>query len=314
MASPTRKPASDANDPFARYPPRPPQTGPPELVNPGFLLQAGGLTLLAALSLAYLSVCLLVWQGSWQRFLHPSKLVDKTPASVALAYEATPFDAGETGTPRLTGWWVPADSTAAATVLYLHEGDGSLSTSVLDLRRLHLAGLNVFAFDYRGFGQSSGPHPTEARMEQDASAALDYLINTRHIAADRIVPYGVGLGAVLAAKLVAAHPELKAVVLDRMRPNAWRNVVDDPQSRLLPMHLLVGQQFDVTGALARVHQQKLLLANPEDRSSAEGALTQQQLLRAAPDPKTTVTFDRVPTEELYEQTLHRFLDQALPPH
>lgn len=309
MASPT--PKRNAADPFARYPPRPPQTGPPELVDPRFLLKAGGLTLAAALALAYLSVCLLVWQGGWQRFLHPAKVVEKTPASLGIAFEATPFDAAETGTPRLTGWWVPSDSAVAPTILYLHEGDGSLSTSVLDLQRLHLAGLNVFAFDYRGFGQSAGPHPTEARMQQDTSAALDYLVNTRHLPASQIVPYGVGLGAVLAANLAAAHPELHAVILDRMRPNAWRNVVDDPQSRLLPMRLLITEHFDVTAALARVRQPKLLLGNPEDRSSSAGMLTQQRLLQEAPDPKTTVTFDRVPTQELYQQTLHRFLDEAL---
>ena len=312
MATPTpKRPARKPNDPFARYPPRPPVTGPPERVSPRFLVKALALTIAAAMLCAYLAVCLLVWIGGWQRLLHPSRVVDKSLAAAGIAFDPIRFDAATTGSPRLTGWWIPSDSASAPTLLYLHDGDGSLSTTLPALALLHRAGVNVFAIDYRGYGQSEGPHPTQARMDEDAAAALDYLINTRHLAPGRIIPYGAGLGAVLAADLAAAHPELPAVIVDQPRPDAYRNAVDFEQARWLPLRLLVRDHFDIAAALAGVHQPKLLLANSPWDANTPSIATNRALFRAVPEPKTTVTFDRPPAEDAYLQSLHRFLDEVV---
>ena len=219
--------------PAAKRPaPRRPAVAPakkntPEIVEASWLLKALGVCLVAALVCAWLTACLLVYQGEWQSVLHPSHTIDRTPASAGLAYTDVAFGAGDTGQPRLTGWWIPADAPgglqgryAAYTFLFLHDGSGSLSNAVPALARLHRAGLNVFAFDYRGFGKSDAlAHPSSGRMEEDAAAALGYLTATRHIAERNIVPYGSGLGGSLAAGLAVAHPELPAVVLDNPDPD-----------------------------------------------------------------------------------------------
>ena len=213
--------------PTPRRPPQQPARPVIENIDPRWLVKALLLTILAAAICAYLALCLLIYQGGWQLLLHPAAQngtqIDVTPST---PFQAIRFDASATGTPRLSGWWIPADSgpfvTPARTMLYLHDGTGSLSTTVRELALLHQAKVNIFAIDYRGFGRSEGPHPTEARMLEDSNAALDYLINTRHIAATEIVPYGVGLGAVLAAKLAGTHPELPAVIIDSPDPGCLR--------------------------------------------------------------------------------------------
>jgi hypothetical protein len=182
------KPTQQTQPQPNRYPPRPAvdPNAPLEVVHPLWLVKALGLTLLAAILCAYLAVCLLVYQGGWQLMLHPTHTISNTPTA---AFTPIRFDAAETGTPRLAAWWIPAEAPnpITPTILFLHDGTGDLSDSARLLDLLHTANVNIFAFDYRGYGQSAGPHPTEARMAQDTAAALDYLTNTRHIPASTIV-------------------------------------------------------------------------------------------------------------------------------
>lgn len=309
MATPTPK-----RDPFARYPPRPDNIQH-EVVNPRWLAKALAIALGAAAVLGYLAVCLLVHLGGWQLFLHPSRLVDKTPQSVGIAFDPIRFDAAATGQPRVAGWWIPAvqPGVASPTILLLHGGDGSLSSTLPELARLHGTPVNVFAIDYRGFGQSEGPHPSEARMTEDAAAALDYLINTRHIAPATIVPYGVGLGAALAAALMKAHPELPAVILDNPDPDAGSRPLRESRSRLIPMKLLLQDHFDLRGPLAALHRPKLLITGGDASKSAEQMAVTQRLFESAPDPKMSVSLPAGDHNAAFDAYLTRFLDEYLPP-
>jgi pimeloyl-ACP methyl ester carboxylesterase len=313
---PSRKqkavPKAHRPEPERRYPPRPPAE-PPEVVDPRWIAKALGATLLAAFVLAYLAVCLLVYQGGWQLMLEPTNKVDATPA---VPFQTIHFDAGETGTPRLTGWWIPAQSPTSTmpTILYLHGGIGSLGNSAKALSLLHRVPVNIFAIDYRGYGQSSPGHPTEARMSEDASAALEYLTGTRHIPETTIVAYGEGLGAALAANLANAQTEIQAVILDTPDPEAFSRATDAGKARLLPMRLLVQERFDVAAALAESKKPKLLLADRPDGSEMERIRANQALFRAVPDPKMTVTFDHPGevSEDAYVRSVERFLDEYLP--
>jgi pimeloyl-ACP methyl ester carboxylesterase len=296
----------------SRYPPRPAEDAP-EVVDPRWLLKALGATILAALVCAYLAVCLLVYQGGWQLLLHPVAKVDATPS---VAFEPVRFDAASTGTPRLTGWWIPAISPTPTTptILYLHGADGSLSKTVRELELLHRAPVNVFAFDYRGYGQSAKPHPTEARMAEDAAAALDYLVSTRHIPASTIVPLGEGLGAVFAATLARDHTDLPAFIIDNPDPVAFSRAIDSSKAHLLPMSLLVQEHFDLATPLTASHKPKLLIADTPFGWESRRLQANQALFRSVPDPKMTVSFQNPHAEDAYVQSLTRFLDEYVPSH
>ena len=309
------RPSHQTQPDFKRYPPRPAvdPNAPPEVVDPRWLVKALGLTVLAAVLCAYAAVCLLVYQGGWQLMLHPTRTLAKSPS---VPYTPLRFDAAETGTPRLAAWWIPAQSTALTTptILYLHDGAGDLSDSAPVLDLLHSANLNIFAFDYRGYGQSAAPHPTESRMAEDSAAALDYLTNTRHIPAATIVPYGQGLGAVLAAQLANTHPELPAMIIDTPDPNAFHNATDAGRARLLPMRLLVQEHFDLAAALKSSSKPRLLLADSPFSFDSQRVDENQAFFRTVPAPKMTVTFAHPGSTAEYLQSINRFLDEYLPHH
>jgi len=230
-------------------------TGPP-LVSGRWLFFAVLGVLAASAVCVWAALCLLFWQGSWQLLYHPSSTVARTPASAGMPFDPVDFATDGSGTPRLTGWWVaaaPASPRSRYTVLYLHGQDGNLSNTIGHLEQLHAAGVNVFAFDYRGYGQSRFARPSEVHWLEDAGWALDYLAGTRHIDPRSIVVYGWDLGANLALELAAAHPELAGVVLNEPIKGDLTPIFDDPRAKFVPAHWLVRDRFDLDAAAAEIH-------------------------------------------------------------
>ena len=278
---------------------------PPEVVSPLWLVKAIAITIVAALFCGYLTFCLLFYQGQWQLVLHPTRS-STAPASIAGApYELIHFGPDESATPQLTGWWIPASSGARyaqTTILFLPSGDGSLTDSIPSLASLHHLGLNVFAFDYRGYGQSAATRPNQQNISHDTDSAWQYLTNSRAISPQQIIPYGTGIGASLATQLAADHYTIPAIILDAPHADLLEAVQHDPRSRLIPVRLLFHENFPLTAPLSTLKTPKLLLS----RTAQPG-----QSFDTAASPKLTVELP-TPSDSLYTQSLTRFLDQYLP--
>jgi len=288
----------------------PPQPNPPEVVSPVWLLKAIFLTILAALLCGYLTFCWFFYQGQWQLVLHPTR-TSANPISIAgIPYELIRFGPDESATPQLTGWWIPSDPGGRyphITVLFLPDGNGSLANSVLTLASLHNLGINVFAFDYRGYGQSAAARPSQQSMTHDADAAWQYLATSRGIPANQIIPYGTGIGTSLATRLAIAHNAIPALILDAPRADLLNVAMRDPRATLIPVRLLFHERFPLAEPLSTLRTPKLLLSR---------ATSLDQTFLTASDPKLTVELTS-PSAVLYSQSLTRFLDQyvaqSLPP-
>jgi len=290
--------------------PRPPA----QTVSPRWLLAALGVTAAGALLCAWLTLCLLYWQGSWQLLYHPSSALTRTPASAGLAFEPIRFATAETGAPQLAGWWLPA-SGARFTVLFLHGAGGNLSDSVDTLAVLHNQNLAVFAFDYRAYGQSlplaSAGHPSEKKLLQDAGWALDYLTQTRHINLASIVVYGDSLGADVAAELAAQHASLAGVILAQPPADPMAPVFADPRSHLVPAHLLVADRYNLPAIASQLRLPSLWLM-PQPPAGQPAA--PPPAYRSVPTAKTLVWLNPPPqSDPHFAETLHRWLDDLPAP-
>jgi uncharacterized protein len=131
----------------------------------------------------------------------PDPLLICTPSEALLDYEDVWFNTSDDV--RLHGWIVPSAGSSAL-MLFCHGNAGNISHRVDNLRRLHDIGLNVFIFDYRGYGQSSG-QITESGFYLDAEAA--YTVAREHAAAKnlKLVMFGRSLGGIAAVHLGARH-------------------------------------------------------------------------------------------------------------
>ena len=252
----------------------------------------------------YITFCLLFWQGQWQLVFQPSRIISATPATAGMKFDEISFDATETGILQLNGWWIPAEPHApyaAETLLLLHHGTGSLSDTLPQLKALHILGINVFAFDYRGFGKSLNVHPSQARTFEDADAAWRYLTDTRHLPPSRIVLDGVGLGAAIAAETAHRHPQAPALILENPVPPVLDSLHFDARTQILPIRLLFHDRFDPAKTLAQLRMPKLLLY------SVHGAIGRYYDVAAEPKQQAIVANDQD-----YLNGLRSFLGKYLP--
>jgi abhydrolase domain-containing protein 12 len=98
---------------------------------------------------------------------------------------------------------------AARLVVYFHGNAGTVGqTRRTEAYRSITAGdsdhIYVLAFDYRGFGRSTG-HPTEAGLVTDALSILNWAMTTAKIPPENIVLVSQSLGTALATAAIELH-------------------------------------------------------------------------------------------------------------
>jgi len=101
---------------------------------------------------------------------------------------------------------------ATFTILYNHGNGEDIGMFYFRLQEFAAQGFNVFAYDYRGYGTSTG-QPTEQGVYQDAQTAYDYLINTLHTPPEKMIAYGFSLGGGVATEL-ASQNTVGALILE----------------------------------------------------------------------------------------------------
>jgi len=136
----------------------------------------------------------------------PERPLGATPRSEGLAYEDVWFSASDGVT--LHGWLVPAPG-ARVTVIWFHGNAGNIGDRVHNIGYLHrVLRVNVFIFDYRGYGQSQGSRSdlSEEATYRDGQGAVAYLRGRSDVRQTAGVYFGRSLGAAVAVELARAHP------------------------------------------------------------------------------------------------------------
>lgn len=131
-------------------------------------------------------------------FFYPMERHVVSPSDLNLVYQDVYFPSLD-GT-RLHGWWLPAGPEATGSVLFLHGNAENISTHIGSVMFLPEQGLNVFLFDYRGYGRSEGTAYLEGLL-MDVEAALEQLLALNQT--DNLAVFGQSLGAALAILTVA---------------------------------------------------------------------------------------------------------------
>jgi pimeloyl-ACP methyl ester carboxylesterase len=269
------------------------------------MLVAVSVATLAAGFCAWATLCLLFWQGSWQLLYHPASAVARTPASVGLAFDAVGFAATEAGEARLKGWWIAGNADSRFTAIYLHGADGNLGDTIDALLPLHRAGLNVFAFDYRGYGASKFERPSEARWREDAESAIAYLTNIRGVAAGSLILVGRGLGANLALEVAAGHPEFAGLVMDEPLARPTDAIFGDARAKMVPAHLLVADRWNSNLPAAKLSIPSLWFYRAQVNDKAQQNRQEAYELVSARKERAWLA---EPSTKDYDAALTRWLD------
>ena len=269
------------------------------------------LYLLARVALVFV----LLWMGiRWfeQRAVYvPSRVLDATPAAVGLAFEEVDFFAEDAV--RLHGWWIPHPE-ARGTLLYCHGNGANIANRIHLCADMHRLGLNVFIFDYRGYGKSKG-WPSEQGTYRDARAAYE-VVRARYDDAEEppVVVYGASLGGPVAAQLALDKP-VKGLIIEA----SFTTVAELAQQLYprLPGKALARYRFDAAARLAQFDTPKLLASSREDQLTPFEM--GQRLFEAAAAPKEFVELRGLHREGGWDESpaywlaLERFLHRTLGP-
>jgi fermentation-respiration switch protein FrsA (DUF1100 family) len=185
----------------------------------------GILRLLVVAALCYL-VILLVLRLSESRMLYVpggNRTLLNPPADLDLGVSRVTVTASD-GV-RLVSWAMPVGEGPGYWLLICHGNGGNISEAgrPYHYAGLRALGLSLFAFDYRGYGESEGT-PSEEGLYRDADAAYRYLRDTIKAPPERILIFGHSLGSAVAVELAGRVPAA-GLILD----GALTSVVDRAQ-------------------------------------------------------------------------------------
>jgi fermentation-respiration switch protein FrsA (DUF1100 family) len=145
----------------------------------------------------------------------PYRPMPDTPKSYGIEYQDLSFATqdGET----LHAWFLERPEPTAY-LLFFHGNGGNISAGCLDyLVSLYRRGYSVFAFDYRGYGKSTGS-PSEKGLYIDSRAAVSYFWKKLRQKDRPVVYLGHSLGGVAAAS-AATHAEPQGLILQGTFPD-----------------------------------------------------------------------------------------------
>lgn len=212
-----------------------------------------------------------------------------TPSGLRRAGPSSPEDSAEQA-PPVAG----QRAEALFTILYFHGNAGNLTNRIENIVFLQQLPANVFAIDYRRYGKSEGPFPSEAGIYRDAQAAYDYLVSEKGIPPEKIVVLGQSLGAAVAVE-VASKQKVAGLILEAGFPSVARVA---PMVMPLPgIRYVVRSRFDSAAKLKDIHVPVLVA-----HCTADPILPfrlGEELFAAANQPKTFLPYDAACHEPLY---------------
>jgi uncharacterized protein len=190
----------------------------------------------------------------------PSTTLD--PCTLDCAFEEVWFESRDAT--RLHGWFIPAPAHARwghLVLLLLHGNGGNISHRGSFYQAWHELGINVFTFDYRGYGQSQG-RPSEEGTYQDAQAAYAWL-RKRGFDSHQIIPIGKSLGGGIASELVLRE-RVGALILQ----NTFTSIPDIGSEMFpwLPVRRLARISYNTRSKLPSIHVPVLIAHSPNDQT------------------------------------------------
>ena len=213
--------------------------------------------LVIALVAAFALLCTYLYFAQGRMIFVPSRDLVITPDMLDLTYEDVYIEVvtGE----KVNGWYFPV-CDSGKTVLFCHGNAGNISHRLETVAMLVELGVNVFLFDYRGYGLSDGS-PSEENVYADAGAAYRWLLKEKGIAADRIILFGRSLGGAVAIELAGR------VDYDRLIVESSFTSATDLGRRMLPylpIATLIRYHFDSVSRIGLLNRPILVVHSPED--------------------------------------------------
>jgi uncharacterized protein len=235
---------------------------------------------LKGFAVIYFMAGLGLYLGQARMIYTPTAQHEKTPLSVKLKFEEVRLPVTQGG--QVHGWWLP-NPKATKTILYLHGIGLNIGSNIDPAKQLYDQGFSVLLIDYRGYGQSSGPFPSEARIYEDTEAAWNHLTKTRQIQPAKIVLYGHSLGGAIAIDLAKRHPDVGSLIVQSSFTSMYDMAMQRQYNRLLPLNFLLHERYNSIEKVETLKVPVLYIHGLKDGTIAHRM--SQALYDRSPEPK-----------------------------
>jgi alpha-beta hydrolase superfamily lysophospholipase len=176
-------------------------------------------------------------------------------------------------------------AAARRTVLYAHGNNDNIPYFWERVEYLWRAGFDVFIYDYRGFGMSSGRSTGEDTFFADARAALAYVLALPGVAPASLVLYGYSLGGAAVIELAAHNVAPRAVIIEAAFLSG-EALVQTGTILDVPGGYVLSGAFDNVGKLPGIRTPLMVLQGTDDPRVATSVA--EALYASAGGPKSLV--------------------------
>jgi uncharacterized protein len=195
--------------------------------------------------------------------------------------------------PGLHAWHLKHPD-AKLTIIVSHGNAGNIAGRKSIYEQLRGLGVNLFAYDYRGYGKSTG-HPTEQGVYDDGLAAWDYLVEAKGLSPNQIVLLGQSLGSAVAT-YVATKRECAGLILEAPMASAAHMA-----AKILPFPPVAWAlrvELDNVGRIGKVRCPVLIVHGTDDGviPFAQG----KEVFDAANEPKRFVALEGGDHNDLWD--------------
>lgn len=242
---------------------------------------------------------------------HPARYPEGfwNPSSVGIPAQDIYF-ASEDGV-KLHGWFIP-NPNAVATLLWFHGNAGNISHRLDNIQRLKPLNLNIFIFDYLGYGRSEGV-PDEQGIYKDSRAAYKKVLAMDGVSVDSLFLFGRSLGGICAVETAMNHPA-RGLILE----SVFTNSADMSRQvfPLIPLGWAIRSKLDAIGKVPHLKLPKLFLHGTRDEIVPYDL--GRKLFEQAGDPKTFYSIEGAGHNDTYilggvgyYDVLNRFITETL---
>ena len=218
-----------------------------------------------------------VWALEARFAFFPSAGESTTPTDFGVAYEKTSLATADGVSLRA---WSMRHALPRASIVYFHGNGGNLSVWTPIIVGIHRQGYTVRAFDYRGYGASTG-RPSERGLYKDVDAAIDWAWRG---GGNPVVYWGRSLGTTMAAYAATRRPP-DGLILEAGFPDARALLRASPLLAFLG--LFSSYRFPTAEWLSTVRSPVLVMHGDDDRVIPFEA--GRALFDRIPGPKQFVT-------------------------
>ncbi len=211
----------------------------------------------------------------------------------------------KSGNENLNAWYYK-NPKANYVILLSHGNGGNILYRVALIEMLLESNLSVFAYDYQGYGNSSGT-PSLAAVCANGISAYDYLVNDLNYSSDKIILYGESLGTGVST-YIAKHKQYKAIILQSgfcaLRKRAMETL---PFLIMYPDFMWPEYSLNNLKILQKPHQPLLLIHGKLD--DVVGFKHFEELNEKAVPPIDTLILERTNHTNIYETARQDFINK-----